>query len=85
MVCTYGHASVNFSSVFDHMTAFKFEVNTLVIFFFFFRGCTVHLDIIKVFFIFTNGCTIYLLRSTLKFTLQLLLHVLVVCLLNQNV
>jgi hypothetical protein len=33
-----------------------------------FRGCTVHLDIIKVFFIFTYGCTMYLLRSTLKFT-----------------
>jgi len=29
--CTYGHASVSFGSVFDHMTAFKFEVNTLVI------------------------------------------------------
>jgi len=43
--------------------------------FFIFRGCTVHLYIIKVFFIFTNGCTICLLRSTLKFTLKLLLHV----------
>jgi len=29
--CTYGHASVNFGSVFDHMTAFKFEVNMLFI------------------------------------------------------
>jgi hypothetical protein len=44
-----------------------------------FHSCTVHLDIIKVFFIFTIGCTMYLLRSTLKFTLnftlKLLLHV----------
>jgi hypothetical protein len=40
-----------------------------------FHSCAVHLITIKVFFIFTNGCTIYLLRSTLKFTLKLLLHV----------
>jgi hypothetical protein len=29
----------------------------------------------KVFFIFPNECTVHLLRSTLKFTLKLLLHV----------
>jgi hypothetical protein len=39
------------------------------------HGCTVYLDITKVPSIYTNGCTIYLLRSTLKFTLKLLLHV----------
>jgi len=29
--CTYGHASVNFGSVIDHTTTFKFEVNRLFI------------------------------------------------------
>jgi len=43
--------------------------------YFFFNSCTVHLDIIKVLSVFTNRCTIYLLRSTLRFTLKLLLYV----------